>query len=55
MTRAIEELHLFHARKRSGAIVFKQIYKKGKLPDIQPSRFINSIPEEHKENKYIRA
>jgi DNA helicase-2/ATP-dependent DNA helicase PcrA len=55
MTRAIEELHLFYARKRSAATVYRQIYKKGEPPDIQPSRFLNSIPEEHKENKYIRA
>jgi len=27
MTRAVEELHLFHARKRSGAKVFRQIYR----------------------------
>lgn len=52
MTRAIEELHLFHARKRSGAIMFGSAYTKGKQPYIQPSRFINSIPNEHKENIY---
>jgi len=47
MTRAVEELHLFYARKRSGAIMFRQIYQKGKLPDIQPSRFIKAIPLKH--------
>ena len=52
MTRAKGELHLFHARKRSGDVIFKQIYKKGSPPDIQPSRFINSIPSIHKENIY---
>lgn len=52
MTRTIEELHLFHARKRSQAAVFREIYKKGKPPVIQPSRFIDSIPKEHKEQKY---
>jgi len=52
MTRAIEELHLFHARKRSGAIMFGSPYTKGKQPCIQPSRFINSIPNKHKENIY---
>lgn len=54
MTRAIEELHLFHARKRSGDIMFRSIYGNGK-PDIQRSRFIDSIPDEHKEIKYHPA
>jgi len=55
MTRAAEKLHLFHARKRSGALMFKPIYAKGKQPDIQPSGFIDSIPNEHKEVKYHPA
>jgi len=55
MTRAIEELHLFHARKRSANVMLKPVYKKGKLPDIYPSRFIDSIPDAHKETKYHRA
>jgi len=54
MTRAIEELHLFHARKRSGAIMFRQIYTKDK-PDIRQSRFIDSIPDEYKEFEYHSA
>ena len=54
MTRAIEELHLFHARKRPGDIMFRSIYRKGK-PDIQRSRFIDSIPDEHKEIEYHPA
>ena len=49
MTRAFEELHLFSARKRSAAIMLKPIYIKGKLPDLQPSRFINAIPDADKE------
>jgi DNA helicase-2/ATP-dependent DNA helicase PcrA len=52
MTRAIEELHIFHARKRSGALMFRPIYRKGKPPDLQRSRFIDSIPNEHKEVQY---
>ncbi len=55
MTRAVEELHLFCARKRSGAVMFKQIYKKGEPPDIKPSCFIDSIPETHKDFKYHQA
>ena len=55
MTRASEELHMFHARKRSGHVMFKSIYKKGRPPDIQPSSFIKSIPNEYKEDKYHPA
>jgi len=54
MTRAIEELHLFHARKRSGDIMFRSIYRNGR-PDIQRSRFIDSIQDEHKEIEYHSA
>jgi DNA helicase-2/ATP-dependent DNA helicase PcrA len=54
MTRAIEGLHIFHARKRAGNIMFRSIYREGK-PDIQRSRFIDSIPDEHKEIKYHRV
>jgi len=52
MTRACEELHIFHARKRSGHLMFRSIYKEGKPPDIQASRFIDSISIGHLENKY---
>lgn len=52
MTRAKEELHLFHARNRSASVVHRQVHAKGKPPDIAPSRFINSIPQEHKESRY---
>ena len=45
MTRAINELHLFHARKRSGAIVHRSIYRNGQPPDIRRSRFIDAIPD----------
>lgn len=55
MTRAIEELHLFHARKRSGGLIFKSPYKQGKRPDIQRSRFLDHIPDEHREERYHRA
>ena len=55
MTRAIEELHLFHARKRSGGLIFKSPYKQGEPPDIQRSRFLDHIPDEHREERYHRA
>ena len=55
MTRASEELHLFHARKRPGHIIYRDIYRKGEPPDIRKSRFIDVIPLEHKENRYHKA
>ena len=55
MTRAINELHLFHARKRSGAVVQRSIYKEDGLPDIKPSRFLSAIPKEHQEIIYHPA
>jgi len=51
-TRAKNELHLFYARKRSGAIVFRNLYQSGGPPDLKPSRFLSKISEEHKEFKY---
>ncbi len=54
-TRAIDELHLFHARTRSGGIVFRNIYTPGGLPDLKPSRFLVQIDREHKEEKYHPA
>ncbi|MDP2861448.1 MAG: ATP-dependent helicase, partial [Desulfobacterales bacterium] len=55
MTRAIVELHLFHARKRSGGLIFKSPYKKGGPPDINRSRFLGYVPNEYKEDKYHPA
>jgi DNA helicase-2/ATP-dependent DNA helicase PcrA len=55
MTRAINELHLFHARKRSGAVALRNIYKEGSLPDIKPSRFLGAIPKEHRDLVYHKA
>jgi DNA helicase-2/ATP-dependent DNA helicase PcrA len=55
MTRAIEELHLFHARKRSGGLIFRSPYKKGKPSDISRSRFLDHAPDEYKEDKYHHA
>ena len=55
MTRAREELHLFHARTRSAGIMFRSIHKKGAPPDINPSCFIKAIPDEHKEGIYHKV
>ena len=55
MTRAKEELHLFHARNRSASVMLRQLYSKGKPPDISPSRFLSSIPAEHKEMIYHKT
>ena len=54
-TRAIDELHLFYARKRSSGIVFRNIYKSAGPPDLQPSRFLTHIDNAHKEEIYHRA
>jgi len=51
MTRAKEELHLFHARKRLGSIMFKSMYQNGK-PKISRSTYIDDIPKEHIEEIY---
>ncbi|MBW2028403.1 MAG: ATP-dependent helicase [Deltaproteobacteria bacterium] len=55
MTRAINELHLFHARKRSGAVVHRSIYRKGKPPDMRRSRFIDVIPDANAEGVFHKA
>ena len=46
MTRARTELHLFHARTRSGAVSFKQSHGKGESHTLSRSRFLNAIPED---------
>jgi DNA helicase II / ATP-dependent DNA helicase PcrA len=50
MTRAITELHLFHARKRDGSITYLQ-----ESFALKPSRFLNAIDKPHKEEKYYPA
>lgn len=55
MTRAKEELHLFYARNRSAGVVLRQVHSKGKPPNINPSRFIEAIPEQHRESAYHSA
>jgi superfamily I DNA/RNA helicase len=47
MTRAKEELHLFHCRKRSGAISYQNVYKGVSAPGLKPSRFLKAIPEKY--------
>lgn len=49
MTRAKTALHLFHSRKRSGAICFQKISDSGIL---SRSSFIGAIPRSVSENKY---
>lgn len=51
MTRAIEELHIFHARKRSGSLMYSQTFKAGKAT-FKKSLFIDSIPDEYIDNQY---
>lgn len=47
MTRAKQELHLFSCRSRSGGATFSKTSY-----GLKPSRFIDTIPEEHKEIRY---
>lgn len=55
MTRAVDELHLFHTRKRSGAVSYQQVdYKKG-FTTLSPSRFLEEIPKEFAERTYHPA
>lgn len=54
MTRAIKELHLFHARKRLGGVVLRDQYKGG-APDTSRSRFLDAIPAEHAETRFHRS
>lgn len=53
-TRAKNELHLFHARKRSGAIVFRDIYSGG-APDLKESQFVSCIDKAHKDVQWHPA
>ncbi|NHZ86718.1 MAG: UvrD-helicase domain-containing protein [Planctomycetia bacterium] len=53
MTRAIHELHLFHARIRSGGIVMRNVFS-GSRPDISVSRFLETIPSTYSETSYHR-
>jgi len=50
MTRAKEELHLFHARKRDASITFLN-----ESFQLDPSRFIGAITAEHREDQYHQA
>jgi superfamily I DNA/RNA helicase len=54
-TRAKHDLHLFYARKRSGHLVYRDIYNKGGPPDVRPSRFIEAIDAAHKKSTYHPA
>jgi superfamily I DNA/RNA helicase len=50
MTRAISELHLFHARKRDGSVT----YLKDSF-SLKPSPFIKAIDKAYKDEKYYPA
>jgi len=51
MTRAIEELHIFHARKRSGSLMFSKTFSAGKAT-FKRSIFIDTIPIEYVDAQY---
>jgi DNA helicase-2/ATP-dependent DNA helicase PcrA len=45
MTRARSDLHLFHARTRSGAVSFKKIHGEGGAHTLPRSRFLDALPK----------
>jgi hypothetical protein len=53
MTRTSEELHLFHTRKRPGALSFTSAVKKGQYSAPQRSRFIEAIPASCKDEQSL--
>lgn len=56
MTRAKEELHLFHARKREGKISYLLPKNKdGQLSTLKPSRFFAAIPDANKECIFVQS
>jgi superfamily I DNA/RNA helicase len=52
MTRAKVDLHLFHARSRSGAVSLQQIHKDAGEHVLKPSQFLAAIPDGLCEKKY---
>jgi len=56
MTRAKEELHLFHARKREGAISYLlPTTGDGQFATLKPSPFLAAIPQANKEARYVQS
>ncbi len=56
MTRAKEELHLFHARKREGSISYLlPTTPDGQHATLKPSRFLAAIPQANKEACYVQS
>jgi len=55
MTRARTDLHLFHARTRSGAVSFKQIHGKSGSHTLPRSPFLDAIPKKRSEEAYHPA
>ena len=47
MTRAEKELHLFHARSRSGGRTFKP-----QSFNLKPSPFLDGLPKDHRDDQY---
>jgi len=55
MTRAKRELHLFHARIRSGSVSFQQLHAKGRPDSLKASPFLAAIPKTYKEDRYHQS
>ncbi len=55
MTRAKSELHLFHARTRSARVTYKALHTAEGSHTLTPSRFLQCIPKEFREDIYHPA
>lgn len=55
MTRAIVDLHLFHARNRSGAVSFQQIHRSDGQHTLEPSQFLSAIPDAFSKKIYHKT
>jgi DNA helicase-2/ATP-dependent DNA helicase PcrA len=54
LTRAKTDLHLFHARSRSGAVSFQQIHKPNGPHTLKRSRFVDAMPSEVVKSRFHR-
>ncbi len=55
MTRAEDELHMFHSRTRPGLISFQDIHSGNGTHTLLQSRFLDAIPNDCVEKKYHQA
>ena len=55
MTRAKNDLHIFHTRNRPGAVTFKNIHNSEGQHFLKKSRFLEVLPKELIKSIYIRS